>query len=188
MLHDQRLGQTLGQGVSVRPTQFLRAPRARFGQICFQPADAVLANLILQRSALQIFRRVLLGPRLHAQARGDLVALGALLRLFDQFLQRPPLLLGVETSDPARSVIRSQLLGDATILLPGHVAGGKMQQPGMIRRANEFENVDRGIGIGGESVAQVGIKICQAGTIDNEVEILLQTAAPSRHSSPDRTG
>jgi hypothetical protein len=50
--------------VSIRPAQLLGAPRAFFGQIILQPANPVLADLILQRLPAQPFRRMFLLQRL----------------------------------------------------------------------------------------------------------------------------
>ena len=69
---------------------------------------------------------------------------------------------GVEVGEAARIVVGNQLFADPTILFARHVTGGKMQKSGMVGGPNEVEDVERRVGIGGKSVAQVGIKIGQA--------------------------
>ena len=61
-----------------------------------------------------------------------------------------------------RVVVGNQFLGNATILLPGDVAGRQVHEPGMIRVANEFEDIESGIGVGGKSITQIRIEIGQA--------------------------
>ena len=67
---DQRFREALGERVGVRPAELVRAPRARIGQGLAKPADAVLANLIFKRGALQILRGVPLVERLPANLLG----------------------------------------------------------------------------------------------------------------------
>ncbi len=46
----------------------------------------------------------------------------------------------------------------------------------MIGRSHELENIDCGVGVRRQGVAQVGIEVGQAGAIDDQIEILLQAA------------
>src|SRR6266571_159834 len=73
-------------------------------------------------------------------------------------------------------MVGNDLLADPAIPLAGYVAGRKMQKSGMVGAAHEFENIDSRIGIGRESVAQIGIKVRQAGAVNDQVETFLQIA------------
>ncbi len=75
---------------------------------------------------MQILGRMFLRLRLHTQARSDFFTLGMHFGVLDDFLERSPFLLGVESGDAARSVVGSELFADPAVLLPGNVAGGKM--------------------------------------------------------------
>ena len=129
-----------------------------------------------------------LGPCLRAQVRCDFVALGLGLSLLHKFLERAPLLLGVESRQPAWIVVRSQLLGDPPILLSGHVARREMQEPRVIRRSYELKDIDRSVRISREGVAQVGIEIRQARAVNNQIQVLLQMAGNLGAESKPRLG
>ena len=45
-----------------------------------------------------------------------------------------------------------------------------MHQAGVVALADEFEQMGRGINVGGEGVAQVGIEVGEAGAVDDEIE------------------
>src|SRR4029077_19928542 len=96
------------------------------------PANASLADLVLEGRALQILRRMFLGLRLHAQTRGHFFALGALLGLADHFVQGVPFLFSIEVSKAAWIEVGNQLFADPAILLASHVAGGKMHKPRVV--------------------------------------------------------
>ena len=46
----------------------------------------------------------------------------------------------------------------------------------MIRRSHEFENIDGSIRVGRQCVAQVGIEVGQARTVNDQIQVLLQMA------------
>ena len=108
---------------------------------------------------MQVFGRVFPPSSLSAQFLCNFVALSVYFGLFYKILKRAPFLFSVKSFQSTRIVIRSQLFTDSPILFAGHVTGGKMQKARMVCRSYEFENIDRGIGVGGESVAQIGIEV-----------------------------
>ena len=82
----------------------------------------------------------MLSQRLPPQRRCDLRTLGARFGMRDHFLQRVPLALGVEIGNAERRVIRLDFFGDAAVLRPHHVAGGKVQQRGVVGCAQEIRS------------------------------------------------
>src|SRR2546429_4934510 len=54
-LGDQGFGQAFGQGVGVGPAEFVCSLGSSVRKVGFEPADLVLANLVLESSSLQAF-------------------------------------------------------------------------------------------------------------------------------------
>ena len=96
MLRNQRFRQALRERVGIRPAQLLRAPRAFFRKIIFQPANPVLADLVFQCLPAQPFRRMFFLQRLLLQFLGDFRAFHPRFRRFHQFMQAVPFFFGIE--------------------------------------------------------------------------------------------
>src|SRR5580692_3372485 len=63
-----------------------------------------------------------------------------------------------------------------------------MYKSSMIRGSYELENIDRGIRVGRNRVAQVRIEIRQPRAVDDQIQILLQTASRLAIESEPRPG
>ena len=48
-----------------------------------------------------------------------------------------------------------------------------MEQSGAIRMAHEFKDIQRCVGVRGQCIPQIRIEVSQAGTVNDEVEILV---------------
>ena len=103
-------------------------------------------------------------------------------------MQRLPFALGVEIRDASRRVIWLQLFGDAAVARADDIAGGEMQQRGVIGFAKKFDQVDGGFHVAGQRVAQIGIEIGQARAVDHQIERARQALARVRTSSRVRAG
>ena len=97
-----------------------------------QPAHTVLANLIFERRAMQVFCRVLLAHGLPAQFFGDYRAFGTGLNFLDLAMQRLPFQFGVEARQINRRVIRTGVFADPAIAPTRGITSGKMQQPSVV--------------------------------------------------------
>ena len=168
---DQRFGKTFGERVGVGPAEFVRAPRACVGESLAQPPHTVLADLIFQRGALQVFRGVFsFSARLR---RSSSVTSGESARAsvsLDEIFQRLPFFYRVEIGDSARRIVFRQFFQDAAVALADYVASGKMQQRGVIAFFQKIQDVRRGTNIHGQGVAQVGVEIGEAGAVDDDVD------------------
>ena len=135
---------------------------------------------------MQILGGVFLAQRLAAQLSGGLWALRQLLGPADQIMQRLMLTFGVEVSNTGRRVVGTQLFADPSIAGSGHVASGKMDQAGVVGPAHKIQDVHGGIDVGSQGIAQVGIKVGQAGAVDNQVQPAPQAGGNLRGQSEPR--
>src|SRR6266481_2474035 len=63
-----------------------------------------------------------------------------------------------------------KLFGDTAVAHANHVTSGKMHQAGVIALAQKVEQVNGGIDVGRERIAQIGIEIRQASAVHDDVE------------------
>ena len=129
-----------------------------------------LRTWLSSAAPLIAFGRVFLFEGLLLQFFGDLGTLGARLGLFDHIVQIAPLFLGIESGHACGSVIRLHALAYTPIALPVHIARGKMQQGAVVRCANEVNEMVGRIHIDSHRVAQIGVEIRKARTVDDQVE------------------
>ena len=135
---NQRFGEALREGVSIGPAEFVGAVRSSVGESLTQPADAIFADLIFERSAVEIFRGMFFFQRRAAQFFSHFLRFGAGFRLANQIFERLPFLHGIVISDPTRVVVSRQFFEHAAVALADDVAGGKMQQGSMLAFAQEI--------------------------------------------------
>ena len=67
---DQRFGEAFRERVGIGPAEFVGATRACVGERLAQPTHAVLADLIFERGAVQVFRGMFFFLRGAAQLFG----------------------------------------------------------------------------------------------------------------------
>ena len=91
-------------------------------------------------------------------------------RLADQRFERLPFLFGVVIRESHWRVIFRKVFEDAAVAASDHVAGGKMQQRGVMGIAHEIEHVRGGADVRRERVAKIGIEIREPGAVDDHVE------------------
>src|SRR5262245_1320081 len=168
---DQRFGETLGERVSVGPSQFPRAAHPRLDQFVARPALALFANL---RFDLRVAELLVLPARfvhdLLAKPLGDLQALGPRLALRREPPQRFVFGLGVEIGEAFRGVIGRDRFCDAAVAVPHDVTGREVQQRRSVAAAQEIDQVKRAVNIDRQRLTQVGVEIGQAGAVYHQVE------------------
>src|SRR5690349_19201425 len=99
MLTNQRFSQALGICVGVWPAEFPGPFHAFVGEVSLEPANTILADLVLQRGAMKIFRGMLFPDGLLPQFLGDFRALGFGLRVFYELMKRMPFFLRIEVGN-----------------------------------------------------------------------------------------
>ena len=179
--HDQGFGERFGKRVRIGPAEAPRASRSRARQAIAQPAHAIFADQIVEFRPCRLLAAAMFAERLPPQRRRDLRAFGARFGMRHDFLQRLPLALGVEIRNAERRVVRLHFLDDAAVLRAHHVARRKMQQRGVIRFAQKFDQVKDRRDVARQRLAKIRIEIRQAGAVDDQV----QTCAPAAREFPE---
>ena len=81
---------------------------------------------------MQVFCRVFFRESLSQEFLGDLRAVRLLFGVVDELKHCRPFLFSVKIRHMVGGVVRLKFLADAPIAAAGHIAGGKMQQAGMV--------------------------------------------------------
>ena len=106
----------------------------------------------------------------------------------NQIVEPVPFFLRIKVHLPARIVVRDQPLWNPAILLASDVTGRQMEQSGAIRMAHEVKNIQRCVRVRSQCIPQIRIEVSQAGTVDDDVQILLKILSDPCRQSETRLG
>ena len=111
------------------------------------------------------------GPGLMPQLFGHLGGFRLPFDLRHQGVQPLPLALHIKAGDGPGRVVFPQFLPDPAVAESHHKTRGKVHQRGVVRPAQEFHQVNEAVHVDGQRVTNVGVKVREAGTVDDEIEL-----------------
>ena len=114
---------------------------------------------------------MLFGQCLTPKFFGDLRPFGSTLGFFDQAMQRLPFPLRVEIGRVNRRIVQPRSFAHPPITGASNIASREMEQSGVVGLANELKHVQGSVDIRAEGITEIGIKVGQPRTVDDQVKL-----------------